>query len=551
MAEPDADLPAADTVIPRDVVARAVSSATGRAPSTADGTALADLVPTPHHEELTAPGEGEALERQQPDGGLFARLIGLIIFGLASIAAALLIAGGSMIDPATAAPTTSDAIFGIWEVFYAVQAPSPRVMLSAMWMAALLASGVALIELRISTGSRRSSNSATAPLAPKVIMARTRGVFAGPVTVTVLIPAHNEEASLAVTIASLLRQSHPPERIVVVADNCTDSTVEIARRSGVDVVESVGNTHKKAGALNQVLRWLLPAQGDNDTVMIMDADTSLDDGFLETAVARFTSDRALMALGGLFYGEDGAGVLGQFQRNEYIRYSRDIRRRRGRVFVLTGTASIFRPVALRTVAENRGSAIPGANGDVYDTAALTEDNELTIALKSLGALMTSPNECTVVTEMMPSWRALWNQRLRWQRGALENLGAYGLTPKTFRYWAQQLGIGYGVIALSAYFLLLGLALLAVDTWIWFPFWMGLGLLFTLERVVTVWHGGRAARLLAATLIPELVFATFLNVVYLKGVVDILRRRQAGWVHVARLPAADDVPADVLDERSAR
>jgi biofilm PGA synthesis N-glycosyltransferase PgaC len=101
------------------------------------------------------------------------------------------------------------------------------------------------------------------------------------------------------------------------------------------------------------------------------------------------------------------------------------------------------------VAEERGRNLPGVPGDVYDTVALTEDNELTIALKSLGALMISPPDCTVVTEVMPSWRALWAQRLRWQRGALENLGAYGLRPSTFRYWAQQLGIGYGVIALGS------------------------------------------------------------------------------------------------------
>ncbi len=51
--------------------------------------------------------------------------------------------------------------------------------------------------------------------------------------------------------------------------------------------------------------------------------------------------------------------------------------------MLTGTASIFRARALRTVAASRGSSIPGTPGYVYDTAALTEDNELTIALKSL------------------------------------------------------------------------------------------------------------------------------------------------------------------------
>ncbi len=126
-----------------------------------------------------------------------------------------------------------------------------------------------------------------------------------------------------------------------------------------------------------------------------------------------------------------------------------MRRRRGRVYVLTGTSSLFRPRALRTVAASRGSDLPGVPGDVYDTAALTEDNELTIAIKSLGGLMLSPAACTVVTELMPTWRMLWAQRLRWQRGALENLGAYGITPRTFRYGAQQFSLGYGVLALVA------------------------------------------------------------------------------------------------------
>jgi cellulose synthase/poly-beta-1,6-N-acetylglucosamine synthase-like glycosyltransferase len=369
-------------------------------------------------------------------------------------------------------------------------------------------------------------------------MAATRGAYDGPVTVTVLIPAHNEEASLPSTIASLQSQSHPPERIVVVADNCTDATVARARSAGVEVFESAGNTRKKAGALNQALRLVLPAQGPNDVIMVMDADTRLDDGFLAAAVRRFSDDRGLMAVGGLFYGEQGHGLLGQFQRNEYIRYSREIRRRRGRVFVLTGTASIFRPVALRTIADQRGRSIPGTRGDVYDTAALTEDNELTIALKSLGALIISPVQCTVVTELMPTWSSLWAQRLRWQRGALENIGAYGVTPQTLRYWAQQFGIGYGVIALGSYLLLIALMVLSLDAWIWFPFWLGLGALFMIERVFTVWKGGWRARLLAATLFPELFFDMFLNIVYVKGIIDISLGRTASWKHVphASVPA---------------
>ncbi|MCB2176761.1 MAG: glycosyltransferase family 2 protein [Actinomycetales bacterium] len=517
--------------VPRGVFVRAASAAEASRRTSAD-------VPTPSRGPGPAP---DAPSPAPPGRTSFPRLIGLTIFGLVAIAAVTLLLAASMIGPPVGIAPAEGLFLGVWNVLYATEAPTPRVALAAVALAVLLAAAVAALELRISNRSRRSTDTRTDPLAPKIVMAATADTFAGPVTVTVLVPAHNEEVSLPGTLASLVGQSHRPERIVVVADNCTDRTVEVARSAGVEVVETVGNTRKKAGALNQVLRDLLPHQGDNDAVMVMDADTRLDDGFLETAVRRLTADRALMAIGGLFYGEEGAGLLGQFQRNEYSRYSRDIRRRRGRVFVLTGTASLFRPAALRAVAGARGSSLPGVHGDVYDTAALTEDNELTIALKSLGALMISPSECTVVTEMMPTWRALWNQRLRWQRGALENLGAYGLTPKTFRYWAQQLGIGYGVVALASYFLLLAVTALAVDSWIWFPFWMGLGVLFSVERVVTAWDGGWRARLVAAALIPELVYATFLDVVYVKGVLDILLGRQAGWGHVVRTPVEQTTP----------
>ncbi len=461
------------------------------------------------------------------------RSVGLAIIGCASLGALLIWLAVAAGGPRAGSPPERGLLFGVWEVFYDTEMPTPRVLLAAAGLALLLAAGVAFLERRISTRARRSQDPDRMPLAPKLVMAETKGVYAGPVTITVLIPAHNEEGCISETLASLRSQSHVPARIVVVADNCSDATVPLALEAGVEVYETVDNDKKKAGGLNQAISRILPELGENDCVMVMDADTTLDPGFLEAAARRLSDDRALMAVGGLFYGEEGGGLIGLFQRNEYTRYQRDLKRRRGRVFVLTGTASVFRPRALRAVASERGRTLPGVPGDVYDTVALTEDNELTIALKSLGALMISPPDCTVVTEVMPSWRGLWAQRLRWQRGALENLGAYGLRPSTFRYWAQQLGIGYGVIALASYLALIILMVLATDTWVWFPFWIGVGTIFTIERVVTVWRGGWRARLLGLSLFPELFYAMFLNVVYVKGVWDLSLARQASWKHVVQ------------------
>ena len=418
-------------------------------------------------------------------------------------------------------------------MLYDTQAPSVRLLFVAVGIALLLAAAVAAAESRIATRYRRSEDTGVTPLAPKVVMARTAGLYHGPVTVTVLIPAHDEGDRIGATLTSLLESDDAPDRIVVVADNCTDDTVEVAERAGAEVRPSVDNTHKKAGALNQALAALLPDLGENDCVMVMDADTVLDPGYLTEVRRRMTADRALMAVGGLFYGEEGAGSprpdaaqrVHALQPRHPASSRPALRAHRHRV-----------GLPLRRPARGGAAAWacpPGTPGDVYDTAALTEDNELTLALKSLGALMISPPQCAVVTEVMPSWRTLWAQRLRWQRGALENLGAYGVTPQTLRYWAQQLGIGYGVIALGAYAVLIVLMAVSLDQVIVFPFWVGVGVVFVLERVVTAWSGGWRARLLAATLLPELVYAAVLNAVWVRGVADILIGRQAQWTHVVR------------------
>lgn len=356
------------------------------------------------------------------------------------------------------------------------------------------------------------------------------------VRVTVLVPAHNEELLLPAAVGSLRAQSRPPDRVIVVSDNSVDATVATARGLGVEVIETVDNTEKKAGALNQVLHDLLPTLGIEDVVMIMDADTMLTPDFLRVALERLEDDPDLMAVGGVFYGEPGGGLVAQLQRNEYTRYQRIIGRNKGRVFVLTGTASLIRGYALAEVARRRGTLIPGPPGRVYDTWALTEDNELTLALKSLGARMVSPQECRCVTELMPNWQALWRQRSRWQRGALENLAAYGPSRTTALYWGQQIAIGYGVIALNAYLLLMFVTLLSASSFAISLFWAIIGMIFVAERVVTVWAAGWRGRLLALPLLIELAYALFLQAVYVKALVDIATGRASGWNTVVRQEA---------------
>ncbi len=123
--------------------------------------------------------------------------------------------------------------------------------------------------------------------------------------------------------------------------------------------------------------------------------------------------------------------MGTLQRNEYARYARDVRRLKGKVLCLTGTATLFSVKALKEVAEERPT------GDVYDVEVLTEDFELTLALKHLGYEVVAPKECTLTTEVMETWGDLARQRLRWKRGAVENLVQYGLTRVTLEHWRDS------------------------------------------------------------------------------------------------------------------
>jgi cellulose synthase/poly-beta-1,6-N-acetylglucosamine synthase-like glycosyltransferase len=465
---------------------------------------------------------------RKPKNGQYESLIGLLVLGIAVMSFFVVVFTLEATEVTVTQPASSLVILETVPVWYSWQAPPLFAVFAAIVVGMTVVVAFVGLELRDANLSRRSHDKRHKRLSPWVLMQSTEGVFHGEVTVTVLIPAHNEEKLISATINSLMEQDRKPDRIIVVADNCTDQTIAVAKGLGVEVFESVDNVDKKAGALNQVLNLILPSLGENDTVMIMDADTVLRQGFIKTAVTHFTEDRGLSAIGGLFFGEDRRGLLAQIQKNEYTRYSREINRRHGLVFVLTGTASIFRARALRTVAEERGNLIPGTKGQVYDTHALTEDNELTIALKSLGALMTSPPECMVETELMPNLRALWRQRLRWERGAMENIATYGITSTTARYWSQQLGLAYSVFALWTYFLLIVLQIVSSDVWIWYPFWIFMAFLFIVEKVWTVRKADWKAKLLASTLVIELMYDTFLGVIFVKGVIDMAFKRKAHW-----------------------
>jgi cellulose synthase/poly-beta-1,6-N-acetylglucosamine synthase-like glycosyltransferase len=351
-----------------------------------------------------------------------------------------------------------------------------------------------------------------------------------PTRVVVLIPAHNESEGITETVMALDHQTRRPDAVLVVSDNSTDNTVELAQRAGADVTETVGNSYKKAGALNQALSAVLPRLREDDFVLVQDADSVLDPGFIESALSQLAADDQLGAVGGVFRGQEGGGFVGHLQRNEYARYARDVRRLKGKCLVVTGTAAVFRASTLRHVRSARLSQeIPTGDGQggIYDTTVLTEDNEISFALMHLGYKILSPKGCTLTTEVMPTWRELWSQRLRWKRGAIENCVQYGLTRVTAPYWGRQLVTVLGILVTLAYLATIVWSVAVFGDFSIQPFWLALTGVFAIERLITLRDRGLARQMLACTLY-ELPFDLFLQICHGKAYLDSALRRERKW-----------------------
>jgi hypothetical protein len=90
----------------------------------------------------------------------------------------------------------------------------------------------------------------------------------------------------------------------------------------------------------------------------------------------------------------------------------------------------------------------------------------------------------------------------------------------------------GVLALQLYLLVL-IATLAVGHLHARPFWVGVGVVFLLERLVTVWSAEARGRLLALPMVIEMAYDLFLQAVFVRSLIDIALRREAHWGTAAR------------------
>ena len=106
-----------------------------------------------------------------------------------------------------------------------------------------------------------------------------------------IIPAHNEEDYIGLTLDALNRQNYPHVEVIVVANGCTDRTATIALNACHRLVVL---SDKGLG----VARNLGAKLAKGDLLMFLDADTLLEPGALETVARKFTRRHGAATLKG-------------------------------------------------------------------------------------------------------------------------------------------------------------------------------------------------------------------------------------------------------------
>ncbi|WP_432545663.1 glycosyltransferase family 2 protein [Kineococcus sp. SYSU DK004] len=318
----------------------------------------------------------------------------------------------------------------------------------------------------------------------------------------VLVPAHNEEADITACLDSVMAQTRTPDLVVVIADNCTDATVEIARRyRGVKVVETSGNTDAKVGALAAGYQEFL-AGGAFDVMVSMDADVALSPSCLADLEAELLKTPSAAAVSAKYHFAEGTGgwfnrQLVRAQKMDFTQFQMLANQKGRRTTIVGGQCSAFRFTAIDEVVRHHRRPAPWTN----ETA--TEDAQLGLELQELGWTTVMSTTARAQVGAMPTLRALSGQRSKWNAGLIALMTTMPLSKRTLPFWLQHIGLALNVLMRLAFVFLLA-ASLSVSQFVWSWWWITptvLAALYQLKMAHLSPHRTRADYLFAVTWLP--------------------------------------------------
>ncbi|MCE7796433.1 glycosyltransferase [Sphingobium sufflavum] len=227
-------------------------------------------------------------------------------------------------------------------------------------------------------------------------------------TVSVIIPAYNEERVIEASVRHVLASDYPGIAVMVVDDGSKDRTSAVVARAFADdprvtllTLENGG----KAAALNRAL-----LQTESEIVIALDADTGFEPETIGW-LARWFVDPRIGAVAGDARVGNRVNLVTRWQAVEYIT-AQNLERR-----ALAGFDAMT--VVPGAVGAWRRAALEAVGGYPEDT--LAEDQDLTIAIQRAGWRVTYDPQAVAWTEAPETFKALAKQRYRWAFGTLQCL----------------------------------------------------------------------------------------------------------------------------------
>lgn len=231
----------------------------------------------------------------------------------------------------------------------------------------------------------------------------------------IVIPAHNEAAAIVRCVRSVAACTMPDSleaAILVVADNCTDATAELARRANARVLERSDSTQRGKGFALKFAFQILLDEGF-DAVLVVDADSVVDSNFLLETVRLFRAGADGVQARYLVLNPE-ASLRTRLMNVAFMAFN--ILRARGRER-LGMSVGIF--------GNGFGLTKTTLEADPYDSHSLVEDLDYHLQLVQTGKKIVFAGGTGVRGEMPTGGRGASTQRARWEggrlRAAIQNL----------------------------------------------------------------------------------------------------------------------------------
>ncbi len=226
--------------------------------------------------------------------------------------------------------------------------------------------------------------------------------------VSVIIPAYNEEKSIARTIESILKSDYPDFEVIVIDDGSKDKTYKIAKRFTSSKVRVF--TKKNGGKGSALNYGIKKARGK--IVFSMDADTSVDPKSMKNMVRYFKNPRVMSVTPAMLI-HNPRSILQRIQHIEYVSglFLRKAFAALKSIYITPGAFSAYR----KTFFDNYGG---------YDIGNITEDLEMSLRIQFKGYEIENCPDAPVYTIVPSKFKPLLIQRRRWYYGLIKNVWKY-------------------------------------------------------------------------------------------------------------------------------